>query len=424
MTDNNSSPARSLAILMSGTTFSQIILIAVSPILTRIYTPEDFAVLALFGAFAQITGVVANGRYEAAIYLPKDEGKAYKIAVLCVMFALIISVGILLGVAFLGDAVAKLWHMPSLETWLWFLPISVLFTGVFSVAQAACIRLAAYKAIAASNVFKALVQAALQVLIGLAMAGPGGLVLGRTFTNGAANLALIRTSLTRIGGHRPWDWSELLALAREYKRFPLYSAPASLLNVGNGNLLNFALPILLEATTLGFYTLAMRVLGAPIQHISGPIGHVFMREASQELRMKGTAKLSFLKGLAALTVFSVFLFGSLFFVIEPLFGFVFGSEWTVAGRYATILMPLFAVRFIVSPLSGTANLTNNRHALAINALLLTVSLIVLIASWRNNWNAEELLTSFSWSLCFVYLAYLPVLYRLAAVKRRINVDHV
>lgn len=424
MTAKSSSPVRSLAVLISGTSLSQLILIAVSPVLTRLYTPEDFAVMALFGAFIQIVGFVANGRYDAAIYLPKDEGEAYKIAVLGVVIALAISTGTLLLVVLLGESAARFWNIPQLENWLWFLPIAIFFAGVFSIAQAASIRLAAYKAIAAANIVKALVQAGLQVLLGLVMSGPGGLVIGRTFTSGAANLPLIRTSLAQIGGHRPWRWLELLALAREYKRFPLYSAPAGLVNVGNANLLNFALPVLLGSTTLGLYTLAMRVLGAPLQQIAGPIGQVFMREASHELRMKGNAKRSFLKGMAALSSVSVLLFGSLYFVIEPIFGFVFGREWTVAGRYAAILMPLFAARFVVSPLSGIASLTDNRHALAVNILLLTVSMLVLGASYLDNWDAETLLTWFSWSLCCVYVGYLPVLYWLAANHRGSYPDHV
>lgn len=424
MTTKSSSPLRSLVILMSGTTFSQFILIAVSPVLTRLYTPEDFAVLALFGAFVQIVGVVVNGRYDAAIYLPKDEGEAYKIAVLGVAVALAISIVTLLVVVLLGGSAARFWNMPQLENWLWLLPIAIFFTGVFSVAQAASIRLAAYKAIAAANIVKALVQVGLQVLFGLAISGPGGLVIGRTFTSGAANLPLIKASLSQIGGHQPWHRSELWALANEYKRFPLYSAPAGLVNVGNANLLTFALPVLLGTTTLGFYTLAMRVLGAPLLQIARPIGQVFMREASHELRMTGTAKHSFLKGMTALSLVSALLFGSLYLVIEPIFGFVFGSEWTVAGSYAAILMPLFAARFVVSPLSGTASLTDNRHALAINVLLLTVSVLVLGASYLKNWDAEKLLTWFSWSLSFVYIAYLPVLYWLAANPKRSDTDHV
>ena len=56
---------------MTGTTIAQAIPIAISPILTRIYTPEDFGVFALYMAIAAIISVVSTGRYEMAIMLPK-----------------------------------------------------------------------------------------------------------------------------------------------------------------------------------------------------------------------------------------------------------------------------------------------------------------------------------------------------------------
>lgn len=51
-------------------TIAQSIPIATSPILTRIYTPEDFA---LFIAITSILATIANGRYELAIMLPKKD---------------------------------------------------------------------------------------------------------------------------------------------------------------------------------------------------------------------------------------------------------------------------------------------------------------------------------------------------------------
>ena len=59
--------------LMVGSTLAQAIPIAITPILTRLYTPEDFGVLALFIAITSILGSVVNGRYEQAIILPKKE---------------------------------------------------------------------------------------------------------------------------------------------------------------------------------------------------------------------------------------------------------------------------------------------------------------------------------------------------------------
>ena len=73
---------RNVLTLMTGTTIAQAIPIAISPILTRLYTPKDFGVLALFVAITSIFGSIANGRYELAIMLPKKDEDAVNILAL------------------------------------------------------------------------------------------------------------------------------------------------------------------------------------------------------------------------------------------------------------------------------------------------------------------------------------------------------
>ena len=49
--------------LATGTSIAQFIPILISPILTRIYTPEDFGLFALFIAITVMFGSIANGKY-------------------------------------------------------------------------------------------------------------------------------------------------------------------------------------------------------------------------------------------------------------------------------------------------------------------------------------------------------------------------
>ena len=67
---------KNIVTLMTGTAIAQAIPIAISPILTRIYKPEDFGVFALFLAISSILATVVNGRYELAIMLPKKDEDA------------------------------------------------------------------------------------------------------------------------------------------------------------------------------------------------------------------------------------------------------------------------------------------------------------------------------------------------------------
>ena len=76
---------------MTGTTIAQAIPIAISPILTRMYSPESFGVLAIFISVATVISVIANLRYQLAIVQPKKDEDAAAIVILSMIIAAIIS---------------------------------------------------------------------------------------------------------------------------------------------------------------------------------------------------------------------------------------------------------------------------------------------------------------------------------------------
>ena len=76
---------------MTGTTLSQMIPIVISPILTRIYNPEDFGIYAIFLAIITILGSIISGRYELAIMLPKSDEDAINIFALGLIITFILT---------------------------------------------------------------------------------------------------------------------------------------------------------------------------------------------------------------------------------------------------------------------------------------------------------------------------------------------
>ena len=84
--------SRNVLTLMTGTTIAQAIPITISPILTRIYTPEDFGVFALFVAIVGFIAVIASGRYEQAIMLPKYDKYAINIFTLSLILICLTSI--------------------------------------------------------------------------------------------------------------------------------------------------------------------------------------------------------------------------------------------------------------------------------------------------------------------------------------------
>ena len=82
---------RNVSTLAFGTIISQAIVVLSSPLLTRIFTVEDFGVLQIFTSITVFFAVISTGRYELAIGLPKEDDDALRIIKLIIFIGFAIS---------------------------------------------------------------------------------------------------------------------------------------------------------------------------------------------------------------------------------------------------------------------------------------------------------------------------------------------
>ena len=123
---------RNVLTLMTGTTIAQAIPIAITPILTRIYTPEDFGVFTFFLAITAVFGSIANGKYEVAIMLPKKDEDAINIFALGFIISSAISFFLLVLVLLFNKYFVNLSGNEEIGIWLYFLPITVFLSGLWN----------------------------------------------------------------------------------------------------------------------------------------------------------------------------------------------------------------------------------------------------------------------------------------------------
>ena len=87
---------KNVAVLMSGSVVSQVIVVAAAPILTRLYHPDAFGVLGLFVAGAQTLVITASWAYGGAIILAKDDKEAANVLMLA--FSIVVLMTTLIGI--------------------------------------------------------------------------------------------------------------------------------------------------------------------------------------------------------------------------------------------------------------------------------------------------------------------------------------
>lgn len=407
--------ARNVITLMTGTAFAQALPIAVSPILTRLYTPADFGVFAMYMAMASILGVLVTGRYELAILIPKQDRDAIHIAALSAGLSVVISGLLLLVVIGFNQPIAKLLSAPELSVWLYWVPASTLLSGVYQSLNYWSNRKSQYKRLAISRTAQSGSASLAQLGAGYADAGATGLVGGQL-----AGQLLSTAVLTRLIYQedkaliQTIQKNRVIALAKKYLNFPKYLIIAHGFNTASSQMPVMLLGALFNSATAGFYTLTQRVMGAPMSLVAGALGDVFRQEASYAYAHHGQCKEIYKKTFKRLLLISLIPFSVFFFIAPQLFTFVFGADWRIAGDYAKILTPMFFLRFITSPLSAVYIFTEKQRI----DLLWQVSLffLVCLSLYLGSLQAEPVysLIAFSLAYSFMYAINGVLSYRLAS----------
>lgn len=403
--------SRNVLTLVTGATIAQAIPLSIMPILTRLYTPEDFGLWALFIAMVAIIGSVSGGRYELAIMLPRHDKDAVNILALGALVATVISLTLLLVVVIFNDHLVQWLGSTELSLWLYFVPLSVLLTAIFNLLTYYNNRRKYYSDLRNAAILKSVVLAIVQLSVVLVKGGPAGLISGQIASQLAANTKLCRNVLEQRSLFLSVSWPKLIAVAKRYSNFPRYSVLAALANTSSTHLINILISTFYGVASLGNFALVQRALGAPSTLVGQAVGHVLFQEATEEKQRTGKMTVTFQETTKKLVMTGFPIFAVAYFLVEDLFGFVFGSEWKIAGSYAKILIPFFFVRFVVAPLTmiNQVNL-KNRMEMFWQFGFLSLSAVIVLAGHHYELSIESIFYLLSglgstYYLLFFYLIY-------------------
>jgi O-antigen/teichoic acid export membrane protein len=402
---------------MTGTAVAQAIPIAISPILTRIYSPEEFGLFALFFALLSILSVLANARYENAVMLPKKDSDAINIFALAIIINTFLSLFLLIVIVLFNDDLTRLLGSDAIAIWLYFIPIALFFTGLFNILNSFNNRQKNYKDIADAMVVKSIVLAVIQISIGLIKSGATGLISGQIVSQFFANMKLMKNIINDKKLMESIKKVKIIALAKKYKDFPKFSLPSAFASVLSGHLSNILISIFYSVATLGFYSLVQRVLGIPSSLIGKSIGQVYYEEGTKEKKRTGKAERLFNATFKKLLIIGFPSFLVLFFIVEELFAFVFGEEWRVTGHYAQIVVPMFFISFIVSSLSSTYDMFEQlKIELVWQVVLLVGSVTIVVLSHLMRVEFENLLITLSIYISIMQLVSLYIMKKISSKK--------
>ncbi|HEY9279475.1 MAG TPA: oligosaccharide flippase family protein [Eoetvoesiella sp.] len=403
--------ARSISILVGGTAGAQLIIALAAPLLTRLYEPASFGLLAIFTALVTFISVVACLRYELAIPLPEEDQDAANLVALSLIIVTAMTGLSVLLVYFFAGPIARLLNADALASYLWLLPVGVLSGGLYQTFEKWAVRSRTFKQLAKTR----LAQSFGNIVIQLASfkLGPLGLIAGQIAGLGVGSGNLGSTAWKQKE-FRALSFAGMSRVAHRYKDFPIYSTWTALFNAASLHFAPLVFVALYGAVTTGLYALTLRILTLPTSLIGNAVGSVFLAHAptaNREGKLKDLVsslhqKLS-MAGIPALV---------LLIVAGPdLFALVFGEDWRKAGQYAQWMAPWIYMQFQWSPLSMLASVLDLQRAAMVSQLLtLAVRLGALLICALLNTSADVGIFAFAVVSAITYL--LRMLWFMAQAK--------
>lgn len=342
---------KNVFVVMSGTAIAQLIGFAFSPILSRLYGPEDFGA---FGAFLSITmvfGAAATLNYGDTVLLPKREEDAAPLFLVSCVSSLGLGCLTLLFCLAASKQLLGLMGLSELGPYIWFVPASVLLAGLTQALGSWCTRLKAFKNTSQAQVVRATVLCGAQTGCGAAGLGAVGLIGAGVVADVAAVGFLGWSALMRSGAALRFAWhrGRMLAQAREFREFALYGTPQNLMNALSQGLPVLALSHYYGVAIAGYYAFGMRLLQVPMNFFLTSIRQVLFQQLSHGKAHGEDLYPPFLKATVGLLLVSVAP-AALGFILAPAaFALVFGEQWRIAGEFGRWLIVWLAPAFCNVP---------------------------------------------------------------------------
>lgn len=362
--------SRQIAVLASGNIIAQGITFLLTSILTRLYTPVDYGNYNIIMSIVSVFSVAICLRYELAIMRPSNDTEASKVLVIASSIAFTFFLLSIVIICFFS-------YFKLLSFWFVFIPFLSFLIGLNQIFINWNNRKKKYLNISINRLINSILTSTVPIGLFFLKASSFGLFIGTIVGN---IFSLIPVFTLKLDLRKYFNKRDLILIAKKYIDMPttnLFQAIVDLLLI---NSMIYIITILFSKSVLGYYSLSMRVLQAPIYLIGASIAQVFYQHICSIYNNGGNIKDTLVETIKKAAILSLPMPIILLFFGPSLFSFFFGEEWQIAGEYARILSPWFYFDFIRMTVSQLPIILSKQRELfklsLFNFFLLITSMLI------------------------------------------------
>ena len=332
-----------------------IVFILVTPYLTRIYSPQQFGIFAIFISVSSLFSGIAAAKLE--LVLAKLSEKKQRVMIVCssVMVSLVASLVLLTFLFFLEHFYFLPNSLRDFPKVLYLVPVSVLLISWSQLLSQFVLVHQKYKVFASSKLLFYLNLSFFSIFFGFSSFNEEGLILAHLFST-LLNFVFLLIFSSLFSQIIRFGWREMFRprkILRTHRHFIRMALPADFF----ANISNLSLPILLaflfSVEIAGLFMLAQRILSAALNLIGNTVGQIFIGEVSkfsagQKLKIRQV----YLNTTAILFCVAISFFVPIYLLSEKSFLIIFGSDWGALNDIFFVLIPMFFLQLVFSPTSN------------------------------------------------------------------------
>ncbi|MFA9559337.1 lipopolysaccharide biosynthesis protein [Evansella sp. AB-rgal1] len=328
---------KNVMIVASGTAGAQILAMALIPIITRLYGPEQYGFYTAFNAIVLIITPIAALTFPIGIVLPKKDSEAKGLARLSFFVSVIIAMVTILLLLLFHQQIISLFKLESISEFIYLIPLVILFASLLQIGEQWLIRKKQFKYTAKVTFLGALIVQGSTLLIGFFSPVAAVLIVMMILGQGIkAGMMIYFAKREMFKKGDPEDHSSAFSkktLAKKYVDFPKYRAPETFINAASQSIPVLMLSSFFGPVAVGLYGVGKSILAMPTQLLGKSVGDVFYPKISEAANNGQAITGLIMKATLVLGAIGVVPYGLVILIGPWLFGFVLGSEWATAGEY-------------------------------------------------------------------------------------------
>jgi O-antigen/teichoic acid export membrane protein len=346
--------AKHILIVASGTASAQMIAFLASPVISRLYTPEQFGGLALITTLSALFITVSSLSYESAIVLPRDDKTAAAIFGLSSIVAFVFFLMGAVAVVSAGKVIFSLLEIDNRDApYFYFVPLIVLTNAIANAMVFWNNRKTLFQLNSVYKICLSIASAVLAIFFGFYFELSNGLIASFLIANIFFSVLFVlvswkKSSLSKLSPGK----NEMKRQAGVYADFPKYYLIQNFFDAFREYFFVLIINLFFSGAVVGAYSFALRIVRVPLTLVSSSISQVAFQRISFLKNNDSSGVYSFVTRLVILlAILSIPLMLVFIFFGSEIFVFVFGQQWGQAGEYTKFIAIWMFASFISSPVS-------------------------------------------------------------------------